>query len=165
MPKIFFALLLSITILNCKPPKNKQFSNEVLNATLVNFSGDEVLFKEILQKHLGKTVMIDIWASWCGDCIKGLPKLNIIQQKFPDINYIFVSLDKNQRSWKDGIKRYSIKGEHYYVNGGWKSIFAENIDLDWIPRYIVINPAGKVVLYRAIYADDKEIIKLLENSK
>lgn len=157
---IFFSLL----FINCKPPKDKQFSQELLNAPIITHTGEEITFKKVLDSYKGKTVLIDVWASWCGDCIKGLPKVKEVQEKHPNISYVFISLDKDQRAWKNGIKRFSIKGDHYYVNGGWKSIFAENIDLDWIPRYIVVNPLGKVVLYRAIHADDKDILKNLNKS-
>lgn len=163
MKQIAF-LLLSIIFINCKPPADKQFSNEVLNAPIITSKGDEITFQKVLNTYKGKTVVIDVWASWCGDCIKGLPKLKEVQNNYPNVSYVFISLDKNQRAWKNGIKRFSIKGNHYYVNGGWKSIFAKNVDLDWIPRYIVINPEGNVVWYRAIHADDKNVLKILEKS-
>jgi hypothetical protein len=38
-----------------------------------------------------------------------------------------------------------------------KGSFGKSIDLDWIPRYIVIDKKGKVVLYRAIESDFEKI--------
>jgi hypothetical protein len=37
--------------------------------------------------------------------------------------------------------------------------------LDWIPRFMVINKQGKIVLFRAIEKDFDKIIKSLETSK
>ncbi|MDO6803274.1 TlpA disulfide reductase family protein [Wenyingzhuangia sp. 1_MG-2023] len=162
MKQITLLLFLSIAFLSCKPPKDKQFDPKVLAAPMMDDKGAEFTFQQVLDQYKGETVLIDVWASWCADCIQGLPKLKEVQKKYPNIDYVFISLDKDQRSWKNGIKRFSIKGNHYYVNGGWKSIFAKNIDLDWIPRYIVVDATGKVVLYRAIHADDENIIKLLD---
>ncbi|ANW95590.1 alkyl hydroperoxide reductase [Wenyingzhuangia fucanilytica] len=156
-------ILISFLFFTCKSPEKKEFSTEVLAAPIITFSGDNITFKNLIDHHLGKTTVIDVWASWCSDCIKGLPKLKTLQKKYPKANYVFISLDKNQTAWKNGINRFSIKGNHYYVEGGWKSIFAKNIDLDWIPRYIVIDENGKVLVYRAIEADDSRVINVLEN--
>ncbi len=161
--KKYLLLLLSIIIFSCKPANDTQFTEQALNAPIITPTGNEILFKDIINKHQGKTIIIDVWAGWCGDCIKGLPKLESLQKKHANPSYVFISLDRNVRAWKNSIKRFSIKGDHYYAEGGWKSIFAKNINLDWIPRYIVINSEGKVVVYRAIEADDSDIINILEN--
>ncbi|MGY5353146.1 TlpA family protein disulfide reductase [Wenyingzhuangia sp. IMCC45533] len=162
MKKIFFIALSSI-LLSCKPPNNTQFKAKALTSPVSTLNDVTLTFNDVIEKNKGKLTLIDVWASWCGDCITGLPTLKNIQQNYPDVNYVFISLDRNKRAWKNGIKRFSIKGEHYYVDGGWKSIFAKKIDLDWIPRYIMIDPTGKVVVYRAIKANDSDIIKILEN--
>ena len=38
-----------------------------------------------------------------------------------------------------------------------KSEFGKAIDLDWIPRYMVIDQKGQIALYNAIDANDKKI--------
>lgn len=153
---------LSFLFIACTAQQKTEFSQEALTAPVFTSSGDEITFEKLIENHKGKTILIDVWASWCSDCIKGLPKVKELQETYPNIDYVFISLDKNERAWKNGIKRFSIKGHHYYVNGGWKSIFAKNIDLDWIPRYIIIDSTGKLVLYRAVKANDKKITNLLK---
>jgi hypothetical protein len=39
--------------------------------------------------------------------------------------------------------------------------FKEYADIDWIPRYIVVDKTGKVALYRAIEADEEQLITTL----
>ncbi|GGF74628.1 TlpA family protein disulfide reductase [Wenyingzhuangia marina] len=156
-------ILVSFLFFACKAQEKTAFSKEVLAAPMVSLSGDDLTFQQLIDNQQGKITVIEVWASWCSDCIKGLPKLKKLQEKHPNANYVFISLDKNQTDWKKGINRFSIKGDHYYVEGGWKSIFAKNIDLDWIPRYIVIDETGKVLIYRAIEADDSRITNVLEN--
>lgn len=162
MKKIIL-FLVTISLFSCKVQDNKQFSLEALEAPISSVTGDEITLKELIENHKEKTTIIDVWASWCGDCIRGLPELKKIQKEHPEVNYVFISLDQNKNAWKNGIKRYRIKGNHYYVDGGWKSIFAKNIDLDWIPRYIVLDKNGNVILYRAIHANDSKILKILKN--
>ena len=162
--KKFLILLICLTSISCKPPKNKQFTPEALNSLLINLEGTTVEFKKIVNQNKGKYIFIDVWAGWCPDCIKGLPGVKKLQKKYIETHFVFISLDRNINAWRNNIKRFSINGEHYYAKKGWKSKFASNINLDWIPRYIVIDPEGKVVVYRAIDTNDSDIIKCLDKT-
>ena len=64
---------------------------------------------------------------------------------------------------KAAIDKYELKGDHYNQKQGRESDFNKSIKLDWIPRYMVVNPEGKITLYKAIKADDKRISKVLNN--
>jgi hypothetical protein len=54
-------------------------------------------------------------------------------------------------------------GDHYLIQSAWKGgDFRKQIDLDWIPRYILIDKSGQIVKYRSIEADDSDLINLLK---
>jgi len=108
--------------------------------------------------------VIDVWDSWCPDCIKGMPKVEALQKEFPEAVYLFLSYDKTPESWAKGIEKYAVNGEHYLILSKWKGgTFNNSIDLDWIPRYIVLDKTGKIALYRAIEADDEKLISTIKN--
>jgi hypothetical protein len=44
-----------------------------------------------------------------------------------------------------------------------KGSFGKSIDLDWIPRYIIVNKKGGISLYRAIETDFELIQKTLKD--
>jgi hypothetical protein len=46
-----------------------------------------------------------------------------------------------------------------------KGSFGKSIDLDWIPRYIVVNKKSKISLFRAIETDFELIQKTLNEDK
>ncbi len=50
-------------------------------------------------------------------------------------------------------------GQHFWAPKGWESDLFSSIDLDWIPRYMVLDEEGKIKLFKAIKANDEEIIK------
>lgn len=164
MKKILLILSIAMTAISCTNAQEKQFSEEALNGTLVNLDGKEISFREVLEKHKGKTVLVEVWASWCSDCVKAMPKLKEIQKENPDVAYVFISMDKSFEKWNEGIKKHEIIGEHYWINDekGMKGSFGQSIDLDWIPRYIVVNKEGSVDLYRAIEKDFDKINKALK---
>jgi thiol-disulfide isomerase/thioredoxin len=48
-------------------------------------------------------LVIEVWASWCGDCVKAMPKLKDLQNN-PNVSYLFLSMDKTADKWKAGIE-------------------------------------------------------------
>lgn len=162
MKKSLLVFLFVITQLSCQNRVETQFSEAALNDEFVTLNGDSVLFKTILEKHLGNTVFIDIWASWCKDCLEGLPSVKELQQKHPEVDFVYLSLDKTQKAWKKGIDRLEIKGDHYFMQSGWKGAMGTFLDLDWIPRYMIIDKQGSIKVFKAIKTTD---ITLLNNLK
>ncbi|ALJ04527.1 redoxin [Pseudalgibacter alginicilyticus] len=161
MKKITYFILILITVFNCNKEVPTKFSVEALNDTFLDLEGNAVAFKNILAKHKEKTIVIDIWASWCGDCIKGMPKVKVLQKDHKDAVYIFLSLDRGVEAWKKGIEKYDVRGEHYYLPSGKDSAFGDFVNIDWIPRYMVVDATGNIKLFRAVEADDKRIIEIL----
>ena len=162
MKKLKFLFIFLISVTSCKAQeKPTEFSAAALNDTFINLDGSSSTFKAILEANKGNTIVIDIWASWCSDCIKGMPKVKALQKEFGKVTYIFLSLDKTQDAWKKGIEKYNVQGQHYYMQSGWKGPFGEFVQLDWIPRYMVVDKQGKIKLFKAIEADDKQIRQIL----
>ena len=163
MKNIFVLATMLISTFGCAQNEATTFEKEGLESEMVNLNNQPLKFSEILKKYEGKTVVIDVWASWCSDCIKGMPKVKMLQEKYPDIEYLFISMDKNYKSWQTGIKKHEVKGEHYLVPDGMKGVFGKSINLDWIPRYMVVDKTGKIALYKVIEADDDKLLKILES--
>ena len=162
--KKIIPMLLAITVISCNAQKS-EFSKEALSETLVSADGGKVAFGDILNKYKGQTVLIEAWASWCGDCVKAMPKIKELQAANPDVTYLFLSMDRAADKWKAGIEKHELKGDHYWAVEGMKGPFGKAIDLDWIPRYIIIDKTGKIVLYRAIETDFEKINSTLKAVK
>lgn len=156
-----YLFVLLITFFSCNTETPTQFSEEALNDTFITLEGNSIAFKDILKTYKGQTLVIDIWASWCADCIKGMPKVKALQNEYEDVTYIFLSLDRTEKAWKKGIKKYKVTGNHYYMKSGWKGPFGEFVDLDWIPRYMVVDKQRNITLFKAVKADDNRIKQIL----
>ncbi len=159
--KLKYLLLVCLAFFSCEGQEPTAFSEEALNDTFINLEGQEVAFKDILEANKGKTIVIEVWASWCSDCLKGMPKVKALQKEHQDVVYIFLSLDKSQEAWKRGIEKYDVKGNHYFMQSGWKGDFGSFINLKWIPRYMVIDKEGNIKVFRTTEADDKKIKDVL----
>ena len=163
MKKIYFLFI--ILCAGCNLEKPTQFSELALNDTVYDLNNTPFSIKEVLHQYKGKKVLIDVWASWCGDCIKGLPSVRNLQKEYPKVIFLFLSVDKSKNAWKNGVQRFQIKGEHYNFPKGMKSgEFIDFISLNWIPRYMVVDEHGKISLFKATSASDSGIIKALKKS-
>ncbi len=157
-----------LILLSCKNQEDKKaFSTEALQATVWDSNGNEVTLQEVLNQTQGKTTFIDLWAAWCGDCIKGMPKVQALQAKYGDqIAYTFLSLDRDESKWKSAIEKYHLQGNHFWFKGlkKWdEHAFTHDIDLDWIPRYMVVGKDGSIKLFRAIEADDPKLMEAIDS--
>lgn len=167
MKKIILSILVITLITSCSNAQKTAFSQEALSEKVVAFDGNEIQLQEILKNHKGKAIVIEFWASWCSDCVKAMPKIKTLQAENPTVDYIFISLDKNDEKWKSGIEKHDLKGEHYWISDqdGMKGSFGKAINLDWIPRYIILDKTGKIALYKAIETDFDKINSTLKTLK
>lgn len=159
----FFGIILLVLLVGCSTDYPKEFSEKALQDMVYTVNDEKLTFREVLYQNKGKTILIDVWASWCKDCIVGFPKLKKIQAEFPEVTYLFLSVDRGSSAWKRAIIKYNLKGLHYnFPKGQNNGDFVEFINLGWIPRYMVIDKEGKITLFKATNASDKNITQALK---
>jgi len=68
-----------------------------------NTTGQEILS---LQKE-GKKVLVDLWAPWCGPCKSLIPRLENIDEKYENVEFVKVNVDED-RSYAQGLGIRSV---------------------------------------------------------
>ncbi len=165
MKKLLVVLLFVATSVVFAQEKTS-FDKMALQEQFISNNGDRVSLNDILLKHKGKTIFIDIWASWCSDCVGSIPKLKELQKSETDVVYVMLSLDKTIDLWKKGIQKHNLKADHYLFTKKWKkSTFASSIKLDWIPRYMIVGKDGTIKMFKAIEFSDSKILKTIKADK
>ena len=77
----------------------------------------------------GKYVYIDIWATWCGPCLRQIPAMKELEEKYrgKNIEIMSVSVDseKDKDKWRKMIEVREMKGIQLFA--GRTSVFIEII--------------------------------------
>jgi thiol-disulfide isomerase/thioredoxin len=162
---IKYSFFLFFFLTSCSFETPTKFSEKALNDSLQNVQNKSISFKEIINQYQGKKIFIDVWASWCADCIKSLPALKKIQKENPSVAFVFISVDENAIAWKKNIQRFKISGNHYNLPKGMKNgDFVDFINLRWIPRYLIVDENGNILLFKATNITDDAILKALKTN-
>ncbi len=119
-----------------------------------------------LEDLKGKYVYIDVWATWCGPCRVEIPSLKQIEEKYHDKNIAFVSIsvdvDKDFEKWKTFVTDKELGGIQLFSDKNWNSDFMKGYGINSIPRFILIDPTGKVVKADALRPSNPELQKELD---
>lgn len=102
-----------------------------------------------LSDFRGKYVVLDFWASWCGDCRRDIPNIKAMYENYSKkgVEFVGVSFDDNAERWQNAIKEFGLKYHQVSELKKWKTtdIYAA-YGIKWIPTIYIIGPDGKVKL-------------------
>jgi uncharacterized protein (TIGR03435 family) len=63
------------------------------------------------EEFAGKTVVLEMWATWCGPCVAAIPHLNELAEKFKDQPVVFLSVtDEEPEVVEYFLKKHPISG-------------------------------------------------------
>ncbi|WP_396127638.1 TlpA family protein disulfide reductase [Algoriphagus halophytocola] len=107
------------------------------------FDGEQIN----LESYRGKTLFINLWASWCGPCRAEMPHISELYksvQNEPDLEFLMIGIDNDinkSAGFLEG-KSWNFPTAHasYGLNNSLQS--------QSIPTTLVVNPAGKIVFYQ-----------------
>ncbi|TDQ11702.1 TlpA family protein disulfide reductase [Pedobacter metabolipauper] len=119
-------------------------------------------FEQLIAPFKGKTVYIDMWATWCSPC-KAEFAFNPELKKFlaaKNVEMLYISMDGDQadKQWKDMIKFYDLSGNHVRTT---TSLRQDLMNKFWdgksyaIPRYLIVKN-GLIVQDNAKRPGDKD---------
>ena len=103
----------------------------------------ENILQTILDKYKGKTVVIDIWATWCGPCRAGHQAMKPMKEdmKGKNIQFVYITSSTSPLStWQEMIKE--IDGDHYYLTKEQYSYILNKYESEGIPTYAIYDRNG-----------------------
>ncbi len=131
-------------------------SSKAIDFTVLDANENEVT----LESRIGKPVVLNFWASWCGPCKSEIPDFEKLYKEYgDDIEFVMVNLTDGTRETIEGAKKFIEKEEvtfpvYFDVN----SEAAAAYQVTSIPTTYFIDDQGYLVAY-AKGAMDEEMIR------
>lgn len=120
-------------------------------------NSDELAWSELE----GKVVLLDFWATWCAPCMKKLPDVQKLADKYADQGFIVIAIHSatGAETCEDAVKTLGLKFPVAVDTGA----TAEKYAIGAVPSYFLIDRSGHVVDgYTADLPSGETIRKLLE---
>ncbi len=112
---------------------------------------------EVIAQEPEKIKVINFWATWCKPCVEELPYFIKAANQFPEVEFIFVSLDFSEQVKK--VKVFANKkglnvGALYLIDDVDYNSWIDRISPKWggaIPATLIVTPNDKFFYEQAFH--------------
>ena len=120
--------------------------NALEGAKAPDFTLNDINGKPLALSSLrGKWVILDFWGSWCGWCIKGMPKMKEYYTKYNNkLEILGVDCNDTVEKWKKAVADNELPWLHVYCGKDAKEDPMVLYGVNAFPTKVIINPKGKV---------------------
>ncbi|MDQ3022593.1 MAG: redoxin family protein [Bacteroidota bacterium] len=115
-----------------------------------NFTWDENGKKMSLKDLKGNVVLVNLWATWCGPCIKEMPDLSKISDELKGKNFKMLGMNvfqqEGSKKVEDFLKTHPVT---YTILDGNQEIVdafseADGANIEAVPTTFIIDKNGKI---------------------
>ena len=142
MKNLIVVFALALGFISCNSGGSKNLAPEI-EAELI----DGTPFK--LSELRGEYVVLDFWGSWCGPCLRDIPRLMELYAKYGDrVAFVSVAFEKNDKRWKSVADKAGFTWKHQIVEEA-KILLASPISRAYgvadIPAKFIVTPEGELI--------------------
>jgi len=126
--------------------KNKVFSNEI--KTDYSLEIKLASFKEIISMNNYRLLIVDFWASWCVPCISEFPAIKESIKRYPQIKYVFISIDKSKADWVRMMGSNSDifnNSNSFLISEIKEKTLIKELSVTTIPRFILLDKNFRII--------------------
>lgn len=117
----------------------------------------------------GKVLVMDVWATWCGSCLKNMPHYIEFREEYKGndkVEFVTVSTDSDEirERWLAAIEKNKMEGMiNLLPDRKAGEQFEDKYNVSGVPRYIVIDREGNIVSVFAPKPGD-ELRRIITNA-
>lgn len=119
--------------------------------------------QQVVSLFKGKTILLDMWGTWCGPCREEIQKHGeAIKTHFKNkgLDYLYIAnfdLD-NEKKWKELIAFFNLEGYHIIANPKLSDHIMSSLKASGYPTYAIIKANGTIELSKAGYPMNRETL-------
>lgn len=134
-----------------------------LSSRLIDSDQKEIGLEELIKVNRGKVIYLDFWATWCLPCYQQFPYIESLIAKYhpSEFMYIHISVDDDYEKWLSVIQKYGIKENSYIIKQGISTKLFEQLNLNSIPRYLLLDSKGEIVHLNAPRPSSTQVENLI----
>ena len=122
-----------------------------------------------LSQFRGKLIYLDFWGSWCMPCLKELPALQALEEKFKnDTSVVFISIALEGGSqvfeWKKTLEYRELKGVQLLAIDQFGNPVAKMYGIQSVPTFMLIAPDGTFINAAAPRPSDPAAEQAIRNA-
>jgi thiol-disulfide isomerase/thioredoxin len=128
----------------------------------------EAGIKELVKNNGDKLRLINIWATWCGPCVKEFSEFITINRMYRSRDFEFISISADDPAVKNKVLKFlqtkQASCTNYLFNIDNKYKLIEAVDPNWqgaLPYTILVEPGGKIVYAKQGPIDAAEIKRMI----
>jgi len=117
-------------------------------ATLYKVSKTDanLFLRKLREDHAGKSVFIDIWATWCSPCIQEMPYSKKLHEESKALPVVFMYLctenGSDEEKWKRKIIELKQPGIHFFIDQQLDNDIMRLFSFSGYPSYILFHKNG-----------------------
>ena len=109
----------------------------------------------------GKVVVLDFWGSWCGWCLKGMPKMKEYYTKYAGkLEIVGVDCNDTDEKWRQAVKKHQIPWLHVRSIPD-KQDYSVMYNVTGFPTKVIIGKDGNIV--KTFVGESEEFYTTLDN--
>ncbi|NUN14409.1 MAG: redoxin domain-containing protein [Myxococcales bacterium] len=131
-------------VLATPPARGDLIKNEWIGRPLPALALRDVQTDEVvsLPTHLGKVVVIDYWATWCGPCKVAMPIIEELYARYKDDGLVVIGVSDEERQV---VEKFEINRPVEYIMAyDAESSIASNLFINSYPTFLVIDKKGNL---------------------
>jgi len=125
-----------------------------------NIENDELVD---FSKFKGNVVLLEFWFKFCGPCVKAVPQLNSMLQKYKDDKFLLYGIEFQEDYPRENLQEYVSKIKmNYPVLYKGKNI-ASTYAIRAAPTFMIIDKKGNIVYLESGF-DQEKIEKIIKEN-
>jgi thiol-disulfide isomerase/thioredoxin len=108
--------------------------------------------RKLVRNETPKLLLINVWATWCGPCLRELPELVTMNRMYRNANFELVTICMDDPERKERaleiLKERQVAARNYILDKQDNDVLSTALDPEWpggLPYSLLVAPGGKII--------------------